>query len=142
MIIQDFRGSFAWRMNRLKDLVRKEPSLLLVGSSFGGLMAAVFALDHPTRVKRLVLLAPALTSTKFSPYLTKGSEVPTRVIHGIRDDVVPVEPVRQIAQQVFKNLTFDIVEDDHILTATFPILDWENLLSANRVISSDLAERP
>jgi len=140
MIIQDFAGSFAQRMDRLEDLLRKEPSLILVGSSFGGAMAAVFALNHPTRVKRLVLLAPALNFEAFSPHLTKRSEIPTRIIHGSKDDVVPVEPVRQIAQQVFKNLTFEIVEDDHVLTATFPLLDWESLLTANRVISSDLGQ--
>ena len=142
MIIQDFRGSFAQRMDCLEALLRKEPSLVLVGSSFGGVMAAVFALNHPTRVKRLILLAPALIVKEFSPHLPKRTEIPTRIVHGSRDDVVPVEPVRQIAQQVFKNLAFDIVEDDHFLTTTFPLMNWESLLRTNRVINSDLAENP
>lgn len=128
MIIGNFRGPFQERMDKLEKLLANKTSLILVGSSFGGVMGAVFAGKYPTRVKRLILLAPALTFQEFRANLNKRIHVPTMIVHGRRDDIVPVEPVRQIARQVFAQLTFYLVEDDHVLTTTFPDLDWDDLL--------------
>ena len=128
MIIGDFRGPLKARMDKLDNLLANKTSLVLVGSSFGGVMGAVFAGKYPTRVKRLILLAPALTFQEFKAHVNKRIHVPTMIVHGRMDDVVPMAPVRQIARQVFTQLRFDQVEDDHVLTRTFPVLDWEILL--------------
>ena len=129
MIIGTFRGPFQVRMKKLNNLLGDKTSLVLVGSSFGGVMAAVYASKYPTRVKKLILLAPALTFEEFKSHVNKKIHVPTMIVHGSKDDVVPVEPVRQIAEQAFTDLTFKVVEDDHVLTRTFKAQDWKVFLT-------------
>jgi pimeloyl-ACP methyl ester carboxylesterase len=129
MIIEDFAGSFPQRMEKLENLLAGKNDLILVGSSYGGLMAAVYANLHEARVKKLVLLAPALHLDSYNPYLHKRLSVPITVFHGLRDEVVPLSAVREIAGRLFVNSTFHAVDDDHSLHAIFPMLDWDALLS-------------
>jgi pimeloyl-ACP methyl ester carboxylesterase len=129
MIIEDYTGSFSERMDKLEGLLAGKDSLILVGSSYGGLMAAVYAGRHEDRVKKLLLLAPALHLSTSQPYLLKKLQVPATIYHGRQDDIVPLEELRAIADQVFMNLDFNVVEDDHVLHKTFPILAWDKLLS-------------
>ncbi|MEW6184356.1 MAG: alpha/beta hydrolase [Thermodesulfobacteriota bacterium] len=128
MLIEDYFGSFSQRMVTLKGLLAEKDRILLVGSSFGGLMAAVYACEHEEQTKKIILLAPALHSDYFRPHLKKKSNVPVIIFHGRQDQVVPLEPVRAIAGQVFKNLQFNEVEDDHFLHRTFRTLNWKKLL--------------
>jgi len=128
MIIEDFRGTLEERMNKLNRLLAGEDSIVMVGSSLGGLMAAMFALDNQERVKKLILLAPALATEEFMPNLEKRTDTPVIIYHGKDDDVVPLAPVQDIARQVFNNLTFNTVDDDHVLSKTFTVIDWDNLL--------------
>ena len=128
MVIDDYRGTLSERMERLNSLLSEEKGLVVVGSSFGGLMAAIYGLVNQERVTRLVLLAPALAYHEFEPYLTRTTDKPVIIYHGKNDSVVPLDPVREHAQRVFKNLTFNAVEDDHVLSRTFTSLDWEKLL--------------
>jgi predicted esterase len=100
----------------------------MIGSSLGGLMAAMFALDNQERVKKLILLAPALATEEFMPNLERRTDTPVIIYHGKEDDVVPLAPVQDIAHKVFNNLTFNTVEDDHVLSKTFTVIDWDNLL--------------
>jgi len=58
MSTEDFKGSLEERMAKLENLLADKTDLILVGSSFGGLMAALYTCDHPDKVKKLVLLAP------------------------------------------------------------------------------------
>ncbi len=44
------------------------------------------------------------------------------------DDVVPLPAVRDIAERLYVNHIFNIVEDDHSLHDTFPTYDWDTLL--------------
>jgi pimeloyl-ACP methyl ester carboxylesterase len=129
MIIDDYGGSFFKRMEKLEGLLAGKDHLILVGSSFGGLMAAVYAGLHEERVKKLILLAPALHSELFQPYRQKKLTMPIVIFHGRQDNVVPLAPVRAIAEQLFINHQFNVVEDDHFLHATFASLKWDNLLS-------------
>ena len=71
MIIEDYDGTLKNRMDKLDRLLSDKTSVVIVGSSFGGLMGAMFACKNPTRVKKLVLLAPALTFEEFEPYSEK-----------------------------------------------------------------------
>jgi pimeloyl-ACP methyl ester carboxylesterase len=128
MIIEDFDGEFASRMEKLETLLANKNNLVLVGSSYGGLMAAVYACLHEERVGKLILLAPALHLDACKPYLTKKLQIPVVIFHGRQDEVVPLEPVRAIARQLFPNHQFNIVEDDHSLHCTFETFDWETLL--------------
>ena len=128
MIVEDYPGTFQERMEKLEGLLADKRSLVLVGSSYGGLMAAVFTCLHEDRVEKLILLAPAIHLDDFDACLDKRIPVPTVLIHGTRDDVVPPEPVRRRAENVFPLLRYTLVEDDHSLHTHFPLLDWDDLL--------------
>jgi predicted esterase len=130
MIIEDFFGSFPQRMEKLEGLLENKNNLILVGSSYGGLMAAVYACLHEERVAKLVLLAPALHLEPYERYCNKILHMTITVVHGLQDDVVPLSAVKEIAERSFVNLDFRTVEDDHPLSATFPLLDWDALLRA------------
>ena len=47
-----------YRMVELKKILRGRSPWTLIGSSLGGLMVAIYALENPNRVSQLVLLAP------------------------------------------------------------------------------------
>jgi pimeloyl-ACP methyl ester carboxylesterase len=129
MILGDFEGSFSLRMEKLEALLEGKQNLILVGSSYGGLMAAAYAFLHKEKVKRLVLLAPALHLAPYEPYRNKELNIPVIIFHGRQDAVVPLEAVRAVAQRLFPNHAFNAVDDDHSLHATFSSLDWDALLS-------------
>jgi pimeloyl-ACP methyl ester carboxylesterase len=129
MIIEDFPGPFGTRMDKLNHLLSEKSDLILVGSSYGGLMAAVYAFKNEPKVRKLILLAPALNLEEFKPYLERSLHIPAMVYHGRRDDVVPPESVHEIARKVFKNLQHSLVEDDHSLHDTFGGMDWDRLLT-------------
>jgi pimeloyl-ACP methyl ester carboxylesterase len=131
MIIEDFFGSFPQRMEKLEGLLANRNNLILVGSSYGGLMAAVYACLHEVRVTKLVLLAPAINLEPYEPYCNTILRVPVTIVHGLQDDIVPLPAVREIAERSFVNLDFRTVDDDHPLSATFPSLDWDAFLSGD-----------
>ncbi len=130
MLTPDFTGTFEERMKQLDAILKKEKDWTIIGSSFGGLMGAVFALDHPEQVRKLVLLAPALNLDEFAARQLKPVSVPTVIVHGTEDDVVPLKPVRALAEKVFTNLTYFIVDDGHRLHKAFEELEWEKILSS------------
>jgi pimeloyl-ACP methyl ester carboxylesterase len=128
MIIEDFTGPFDQRMDKLRDLLHEEENLLIVGSSYGGLMASVYAFERENKVNKLILLAPALCLPEFNPYLTKELPIPVILYHGRQDDVVLPESVHDIAHKVFPNLEYHFVDDDHSLHQTFEAINWDKLL--------------
>jgi alpha-beta hydrolase superfamily lysophospholipase len=128
MLTEDFKGTLEDRMDKLEKLLADKTDLILVGSSYGGLMAALYTCDHPEKVKKLVLLAPALDLTDFDRCLGRKIAIPAELFHGSGDDVVDPAPVKEKALKVFSNLRYHMVEDDHPLTATFPLMDWDTLL--------------
>jgi len=129
MLIEDYEGPFDARMAKLNRLLDGKDDLILVGSSYGGLMAAVYTGQNPQRVKKLILLAPALDLGYFKPCSEKRLEIPVWLYHGKEDDVVPPGPVEKIARKVFRNLSYHLVDDDHSLHRTFPDMEWDRLLS-------------
>ena len=128
MMIGDYEGSLENRMARLERELDGKENLILVGSSFGGLMAAIHTCTYPKDVLRLILLAPALNLPDFEPYLAEVVTMPVTVYHGRNDDVVPIAPVMTIAEKVFANLEYHVVDDDHSLHETFAGMDWDKLL--------------
>lgn len=128
MIIEDYTGDFATRMRKLDGLLSGKNDLILVGSSYGGLMATQYAIDNEERVKKMILLAPALNLPEFKPPEHTKLHLPVIIYHGNNDDVVNPNIVKNIALKYFSNLEHHLVNDDHSLHITFPALDWTNLL--------------
>ena len=128
MLTPDFTGSFDERMDQLHPILAEKKDWTIIGSSFGGLMGAVFTCNHPDQVRKLILLAPALILPEFTSEHFAPLDTPTILIHGMQDDVVPPDPVFQIAKDVFRNLKYIAVEDGHRLHKAFEELDWESIL--------------
>jgi predicted alpha/beta hydrolase family esterase len=128
MLTPNFEGSLRKRMEQLNQILASESDLTLVGSSFGGLMAAVFALENTARVNKLFLLAPALNLLLFTPYRLKPIPTPVVVYHGIQDTVIPIESYAAVSRKIFSHCTFNRVDDDHFLHNTFHSIDWQRLL--------------
>jgi alpha-beta hydrolase superfamily lysophospholipase len=137
-------------------------SIVLIGSSLGGLTAARVA-ERDQRVRACVLLAPAfqlaarwkqqLGAAEWDAWRQRGTRevddyttgqkssvdfgfvedvervdvgypdvrVPTLVMHGLRDDVVPVERARTFAAGK-KNVRLIELDDGHELVASLPRL--------------------
>lgn len=132
MATPDFTGEFEERMQQLYPILGNEKDWTIIGSSYGGLMGTVFTCKHPTQVRKLILLAPALLRERFGSFLDiEPVSVPTVLIHGSEDDIVPLEPVREIAEKLFINLEYIVVEDGHRLHKAFEKLNWEEYLRAD-----------
>lgn len=128
MLIPNFRGSLQERVKKLDNVLSGKQGIKIVGSSFGGLMASIYAMQNEEIVDTLVLLAPALNLFWFSKYGLKEIQVPVHIFHGTDDEVIPIQSVKNIAEKVFPNLTFHTVKDDHFLHRTFKTIDWSTLL--------------
>ena len=114
-------------MKQLVSIIGIQTGWTLVRSSLGGLMAALFATQHPDQVRKLVLLAPALILPEFANALPALLDIPTTIIHGTRDELLPLKQGREVAEKVFSNLTYMVVDDDHRLHKTAEKLDWTTL---------------
>lgn len=125
----DFKGSFAERMEQLHPILGDQKEWTIIGSSYGGLMGAVFTCRHPDQVRKLILLAPALMLPEFTSERFRPIDIPTVLVHGRQDDIVPPHLAREIAQEVFQNLEYIPVEDGHRLHRAFEALDWKKILS-------------
>ena len=128
LITPDFVGSLDERMQKLYPILNSASNWTLIGSSYGGLMAALFSTRFPAQVRKQILLAPALMLPEFAEKLPAPIDVPTIIIHGRQDDIVPVATVRPLAEKVFKNLEYRLVDDDHRLHQTASKLDWKSII--------------
>ena len=128
MLLPDFKGSLPERMEKLNRLLSGRSGIRIVGSSFGGLMGALFAMENEALVDRLILLAPAINLVQFTEYKDRKVSVTGRLYHGKNDEVIPLEEVKKVAKRSFPNLSFHEVDDDHFLHKTFPAIDWDDLL--------------
>ena len=128
ILTPDFSGSLDERMQGLNAILGDEAVWTIIGSSFGGLMAAIFACQRPGQVEKLVLLAPALIWPEFASNPPAPVGVPVTIYHGSHDKVIALDVARPLAEQVFRNLSFKVVDDDHGLHKTIHELDWHALL--------------
>jgi pimeloyl-ACP methyl ester carboxylesterase len=129
MITPNFSGSFSGRMDQLCQILTDKKDWTIIGSSYGGLMGAIFTCNRRDQVRKLILLAPALSLPEFTSKHFAPQDTPTILIHGRQDEVVPPEPVLQIAQEVFINMKYIPVEDGHRLHHAFEELDWKEIIS-------------
>ena len=125
MLTPNFPGDLRERMEKLNTILSGKSEIKIVGSSFGGLMASIFAMENEPSVDKLILLAPAINLIGMTDYLNRGLDTPVIIYHGTNDDVIPLESIEPIAVKCFKNLTFNKVEDDHMLHDTFKTIDWD-----------------
>jgi predicted alpha/beta-hydrolase family hydrolase len=90
---------------------RMQGPLLLVGSSMGGHVAAAAA----TRLeaKALFVLAPAFYMPGFEQYTPQDIAVPTAIVHGWRDEIVPVDNSIRWARE--HRATLHLLDSDHRL---------------------------
>lgn len=129
----DFDGSLEQRLEQLESRCFKEldnrEKFIFIGSSFGGLMAVCFAVRHPERTARLILMAPALNFPGYQVPQHKIT-VPTYLLIGKHDTVTPARTVIPLARKTFAELEIEQVDDDHLLHDHFTGLDWHTLLQA------------
>ena len=128
MIIPDFVGDVGNRMSKLNEILKDKNGIIMIGSSLGGLMASLYAFQNQNRMKKLILLAPAINLSEFSQYLSKKLSLPVYIFHGKNDEIIPLNPIQAIAERVFPDLTFTVMEDDHRLSKTFTTIDWPKLI--------------
>jgi pimeloyl-ACP methyl ester carboxylesterase len=110
----DYRGidDPAARVAKLVDTAGSlKGPLVLVGSSMGGHVSAAAA----TRVKArgLFLLAPALYMPGFEAHTPQDVSCPTLIVHGWRDDVVPVDNSIRWARE--HRAALHVLDSDHRL---------------------------
>ena len=112
----DYRGIAdpAARVTKLLEFGKTlSGELLLVGSSLGAHVAAAVSTQVPTR--GLFLLAPAFFMPGYEQYTPTPARCPITIVHGWRDDVVPVE--NSIRFGKLHRATLHIIDSDHRLTA-------------------------
>ena len=129
ILTPDFTGALEARLENLRSVLGVEKGWRMIGSSFGGLMAAIFACQRSEQVEQLILLAPALLWPDFAASPPAPVDVPAIIYHGTQDTIVPLQPTRELAKKVFRNLDFRTVDDDHGLYKTVHAIDWKALVA-------------
>ena len=111
----DYRG-IAEPAERVQKLIRKcaeiEGPLLLVGSSMGGHVATAAA--EAVGAVGLFVLAPAYFMKGYEGLTPQPPKLPICIVHGWRDDIVPVENSIRFASDC--GATVHLVDGDHRLT--------------------------
>ncbi|HWK75933.1 MAG TPA: alpha/beta hydrolase [Povalibacter sp.] len=113
----DYRGMAdpLARVAKLLAFCKELPgSLLLVGSSMGGHVAAAVSTQVPMR--GLFLLAPAFYMPGYEQYTPQAPSCPVEIVHGWNDDIVPAQNSIRFAQQY--RATLHLLDSDHRLTAS------------------------
>jgi pimeloyl-ACP methyl ester carboxylesterase len=130
ILTPDFSGALEARLESLRSMMGDEKGWRMIGSSFGGLMAAIYTCERPEQVEQLILLAPALLWPDFAASPPAPVMVPVIIYHGTQDKIIPLQPTRELASKIFRNLDFRTVDDDHGLYKTVHAIDWNALLAA------------
>ncbi len=117
------------RMGQLYLILKKRTSWIIIGSSFGGLMATLYALRNPEKTERLILFAPFLATPMLQIDGTSPINIPTIIFHGKHDEIAQYKASREKACQLFTNLEFNTTEDHHDLNKTITTLNWSKILT-------------
>ncbi len=94
--------------------------LLLVGSSMGGHVATAAAAE--LGVAGLFVLAPAYYMPGYEELTPTPPNLPIAIVHGWRDDVVPVENSIRFASQCHAEL--HVLDGDHRLTENIDEINY------------------
>jgi predicted esterase len=116
----DFEGmmDIDERLEKAERLTCDETDMVVVGSSFGGLLAALLYAKHPEPLRTYVLMAPAL----YRDAAERVDEMPPGavVIHGRRDEVVPIDQVRDFCADF--DIEFIEVDEEHRLHGALDLM--------------------
>jgi alpha/beta superfamily hydrolase len=105
---EDFRAAREFMMARYPNVAR----IWAAGMSFGAWVAMTAGAEDP-HVTALIGIAPPVTRYDFSPVTNAGK--PTFIIHGERDELIPVKEVRKFYGQLPEPKELVIIEDaDHL----------------------------
>ena len=128
MLRPGFFGSLSERMSQLAEITIGMDEMIVVGSSFGGLMGACLCQAQPEKVRRLIMLAPALN---FPEYRVPKLKIETEalLVIGREDTVTPPAIVIPAADATFSQLQIRLVDDDHLLHHSFYEMNWPALLT-------------
>ena len=111
----DYQG-IAGPKERVEKLVREcrdiEDDLILIGSSMGGHVATAAA--NVLGAAGLFVLAPAYFMEGYEDLTPSAPKMPTSIVHGWHDDVVPVENSIRFAADC--HATLHLVNGGHRLT--------------------------
>ena len=103
-----------------RDLPKSEVAApVLVGSSMGGHVAT--AVSKEVGARGLFLLAPAFYMPGFEQYTPQPAKCPITIVHGWRDDIVPVDNSIRYARE--HRATLHIIDSDHRMTAEISRID-------------------
>jgi pimeloyl-ACP methyl ester carboxylesterase len=119
----DFEGimDIERRLEEAERVTRGIDDMLVVGSSFGGLLSALLYSRYPERFHGYVLLAPAL----YHDVAQSIERMPSNsvVIHGRHDEVVPIDAVRDFCEPY--GVPFVEVDDGHRLHESLDrMVEW------------------
>ena len=93
-------------------------NVVLVGSSMGGYVSVVAS--HGIPVRGLFLLAPALFMSNYEVNRYEPKTDHIELVHGWRDNVIPVENSIKFAQEF--GCPLHILEDDHRLNGSIGVI--------------------
>jgi len=117
----DYRGidTVEGRLEKLLSVSHALPPAVHVGSSLGGFLAVAGSI--PTAAQGLFLMAPAFDLPGLPP-TPACAACPITVIHGWRDDIVPVDIGIRFARA--QAATLHVVDDDHRLHESLPQIQF------------------
>jgi alpha/beta superfamily hydrolase len=105
---EDFRAALEFMVARFPQVTR----IWAAGMSFGAWVAMTSVLDNP-RVTAAIGIAPPVTRYDFSPVVQGGKA--TFIIHGERDELIPVKEARKFYAQLQEPKELVVIEDaDHV----------------------------
>jgi pimeloyl-ACP methyl ester carboxylesterase len=125
VVAPDCRGKdLRARVDIIVAAIAEHHPRVVVGSSFGGiagLLAALVCARDGVSIHALLLCAPALQLPD-PPGLgiTRGCPAPTTIIHGTRDDIIPIELSRAFARDNGARLVE--VDDEHALPGSLELI--------------------
>ena len=109
------------RVKKLENFCSKlEKSPVLIGSSMGGYVATVAAMN--VSAIGLFVLAPAYFIPGYEDLMPTPPKIPIAIVHGWRDDVVPVSNSIRFASDCCAEL--HIVDGDHRLTSNIKEINF------------------
>ncbi|MBY9004845.1 MAG: alpha/beta hydrolase [Candidatus Lokiarchaeota archaeon] len=119
------------RMLQLDIIINEKENWIIIGSSYGGLMGALYSLKHPKKVKMLILLAPFFGANLLNPSKFHPIDVPIVIFHGKNDLTASLKKSKTVSNILFSNLEYNIVDDDHYLHTTVKKINWIQLIGKN-----------
>lgn len=105
------------RITRLKASVVPGEPLVLAGSSMGAFASGLASLDVPC--KGIFLIAPPLAIPDFVRRFDLAT-VPTAIVHGWHDELIPAHEIVAFARQ--RSIPLTLVDDSHRLSAHVDII--------------------